>query len=118
MCAEGWDSLFEKEREFMMPLENGPFYACRQYVGAYGTLGGVLINQRMEVMTDEYKTIPGLYCVGTDACTIYGDSYNYSIPGNTMGFCAQLRPHRRRERCCPLDGVRVGRRVGLAPTSS
>ena len=87
MCAEGWDSLFEKEREFMMPLENGPFYACRQYVGAYGTLGGVLINQRMEVMTDEYKTIPGLYCVGTDACTIYGDSYNYSIPGNTMGFC-------------------------------
>ncbi len=87
MCAEGWDSLFEKEREFMMPLEYGPFYACRQYVGAYGTLGGVLINQRMEVMTDEYKTIPGLYCVGTDACTIYGDSYNYSIPGNTMGFC-------------------------------
>jgi fumarate reductase flavoprotein subunit len=87
MCAEGWDSLFEKEREFMMPLENGPFYVCRQYVGAYGTLGGVLINQRMEVMTDEYKTIPGLYCVGTDACTIYGDSYNYSIPGNTMGFC-------------------------------
>ena len=87
MCAEGWDSLFEKEREFMQPLENGPFYACRQYVGAYGTLGGVLINQRMEVMTDEYKTIPGLYCVGTDACTIYGDSYNYSIPGNTMGFC-------------------------------
>ena len=87
MCAEGWDTLFEKEREFMQPLENGPFYACRQYVGAYGTLGGVLINQRMEVMTDEYKTIPGLYCVGTDACTIYGDSYNYSIPGNTMGFC-------------------------------
>lgn len=87
MCSEGWDTLFEKEREFMQPLENGPFYACRQYVGAYGTLGGVLINQRMEVMTDEYKTIPGLYCVGTDACTIYGDSYNYSIPGNTMGFC-------------------------------
>ena len=64
-----------------------PVGGCRQYVGAYGTLGGVLINQRMEVMTDEYKKIPGLYCVGTDACTIYGDSYNYAIPGNTMGFC-------------------------------
>jgi fumarate reductase flavoprotein subunit len=25
--------------------------------------------------------------VGTDACTIYGDSYNFCIPGNTMGFC-------------------------------
>ena len=87
MCAEGYDELFEKEREFMMPLEEGPFYVCRQYVGAYGTLGGVLINHNMEVMTDDYEVIDGLYCVGTDACTIYGDSYNYSIPGNTMGFC-------------------------------
>ena len=87
MCAEGYDELFEKEREFMMPLEEGPFYVCRQYVGAYGTLGGVLINHNMEVMTDDYEVIDGLYCVGTDACTIYGDSYNYAIPGNTMGFC-------------------------------
>ena len=87
MCHAGYDELFEKERQFMQPLESGPFYVCRQYMGAYGTLGGVLVNDRMEVMNDEYKVIPGLYCVGTDACTIYGDSYNYSIPGNTMGFC-------------------------------
>ena len=87
MCDNGWDDIFEKEREFMRPLEKGPFYCCKQYCGAYGTLGGVLINHKMEVMTDDYEVIPGLYCVGTDACTIYGDSYNYCIPGNTMGFC-------------------------------
>lgn len=87
MCDNGWDDIFEKEREFMKPLEKGPFYCCKQYCGAYGTLGGVLINHKMEVMTDDYEVIPGLYCVGTDACTIYGDSYNYCIPGNTMGFC-------------------------------
>ncbi len=87
MCDNGWDDIFEKEREFMRPLEKGPFYCCKQYCGAYGTLGGVLINHKMEVMTDDYKVIDGLYCVGTDACTIYGDSYNYCIPGNTMGFC-------------------------------
>lgn len=83
MCAEGHDSLFEKEREFMQPLEKGPFYVCKQYIGAYGTLGGVLVNHNLEVMNDDYEVIPGLYCVGTDACTIYGDSYNYCIPGNT-----------------------------------
>ena len=87
MCAEGHDSLFEKEREFMQPLEKGPFYVCKQYIGAYGTLGGVLVNHNLEVMNDDYEVIPGLYCVGTDACTIYGDSYTYCIPGNTMGFC-------------------------------
>jgi fumarate reductase flavoprotein subunit len=87
MCAEGYDSLFEKDRQFMIPLEEGPFYGCKQFMGAYGTLGGVLVNHKLEVMTDDYETIPGLYCVGTDACTIYGDSYNFCIPGNTMGFC-------------------------------
>ncbi len=87
LCAEGYDSLFEKGREYMIPLEEGPFYGCKQFCGAYGTLGGVLVNHKLEVMTDDYETIPGLYCVGTDACTIYGDSYNFCIPGNTMGFC-------------------------------
>jgi len=24
--------------------------------------------------------------VGTDVCTIYGDSYVFVLPGNTMGF--------------------------------
>ena len=85
--AEGYDALFEKDRQFMIPLEEGPFYGCKQFMGAYGTLGGVLVNHRLEVMTDDYEKIPGLYCVGTDACTIYGDSYNFCIPGNTMGFC-------------------------------
>jgi len=30
--------------------------------------------------------IPGLYAAGVDACTIYGDSYVFVLPGNTMGF--------------------------------
>ena len=87
MCANGFDDLFEKDRQYMIPLEEGPFYGCKQFMGAYGTLGGVLVNHKLEAMTDDYETVPGLYCVGTDACTIYGDSYNFCIPGNTMGFC-------------------------------
>lgn len=87
MCAEGWDELFEKDRQYLQPIEKGPFYCCRQNVGAYGSLGGVLINHKTEVMNQESKVIPGLYCVGTDACNIYGDSYPFILPGNTMGFC-------------------------------
>lgn len=87
MCAEGWDEVFEKDRNYMQPLEKGPFYCCKQYIGAYGTLGGVLINHKCEVLDEDSKPIGGLYCVGTDACNIYGDSYNYCLPGNTMGFC-------------------------------
>lgn len=87
MCDGGYDELFEKDRRFMQPIEKGPFYCCRQNVGAYGSLGGVLINHKTEVMTADYKIIPGLYCVGTDACNIFGDSYPFILSGNTMGFC-------------------------------
>ncbi len=87
MCQGGFDDVFEKERQFMQPIEKGPFYCCRHHVGAYGSLGGILINHKTEVMTDDYKVIPGLYAVGTDACNIFGDSYPFILSGNTMGFC-------------------------------
>ncbi len=87
MCDAGFDEIFEKDRRYMQPIEKGPFYCCRQNVGAYGSLGGVLINHKTEVMTQEAKVIPGLYCVGTDACNIFGDSYPFILSGNTMGFC-------------------------------
>ena len=87
MCDAGYDEIFEKDRNYMQPVQKGPFYCCRQHVGAYGSLGGVLINHKMEVMTGDYETISGLYCVGTDACNIFGDSYPFILSGNTMGFC-------------------------------
>lgn len=87
MCDAGFDEVFEKDRHYMQPIEKGPFYCCRQNVGAYGSLGGVLINHKTEVMTQDYKVIPGLYCVGTDSCNIFGDSYPFILSGNTMGFC-------------------------------
>ena len=87
MCESGFDDIFEKNRAFMQPIEKGPFYCCRQNVGAYGTLGGVKINHKTQVLNEEAKVIPGLYCVGTDACNIFGDSYPFILSGNSMGFC-------------------------------
>lgn len=87
MCDQGYDELFEKDRRYMQAIEKGPFYCCRENVGAYGSIGGILINHRTEVMTQDYKVISGLYAVGTDACNIFGDSYPFILSGNTMGFC-------------------------------
>jgi fumarate reductase flavoprotein subunit len=38
-------------------------------------------------MDDDWNVIPGFYAAGTDTCTIYGDSYMFLLPGNTMGYC-------------------------------
>ncbi|MCD8149612.1 MAG: FAD-dependent oxidoreductase [Clostridiales bacterium] len=87
MCEDRYDGLFEKDPQYMRPIEKGPFYALKYFAGAYGTLGGIRINYKTEVVTDEDEVIPGLYAVGSDACNIFGDCYPFTLGGNTMGFC-------------------------------
>lgn len=86
MCETG-DTRLNKPREYMKPLKKGPYYAGRMFPSGYGTLGGIKINHRMEAVGQDGKPVPGLYAAGTDACNIFGDSYVFIMPGNTMGFC-------------------------------
>jgi fumarate reductase flavoprotein subunit len=70
----------------MKPIKGGKYYVARHFPAGYGSLGGVKVNENLEVLTSEGLKIPGLYASGTDACNIYGDSYCFFMPGNTMGF--------------------------------
>ena len=85
--CETADTHFYKPRKFLRPITKAPFYAGKFRPGAYGTLGGIKINENAEVLDDNWDRIPGLYAAGTDTCTIYGDSYMFLLPGNTMGYC-------------------------------
>lgn len=85
-CETGFDDDFGKHREYMHPLKGDHFYAIRLRVGAYGSLGGIRIDHKLRVLTDDYQVIPGLWAAGSDVCDIYSDTYYYYFPGNTMGF--------------------------------
>ena len=84
--CETRDELFNKSYKYLKPVKQPKFYAARLFPGAYGSLGGIKINYKTEVLTKDYEVIPGLYAAGTDACSIYGDTYVFVLPGNTMGF--------------------------------
>ena len=87
MCDEGYDAQFHKKHEYLHPITGkGGYLVGKYYIAAYGTVGGVRINKYGEVMDADLKPIPGLYSAGSDANTIYGDSYNFTLCGNTMGF--------------------------------
>ena len=87
MCENGLDTQFYKDRKFLHPIYGkGKYLVGKFYLGAYGTIGGVRINRYCEVLDDNMEPIDGLYSAGSDANTIYGDSYNFTLPGNTMGF--------------------------------
>jgi len=85
-ACKSHDTLFFKDHRFLKPLKGPRYYAVAEYPSGYGSLGGIKINWKTEVVTDDFTPIPGLYAAGTDACTIFGDSYVFILPGNTMGF--------------------------------
>ena len=85
-CAKGYDDLFNKAHQYLRPIQRPKCYAGRHFLSAYGSVGGIKINHKTEVLDKKWDIIPGLYAAGTDACAIYGDSYVFVLPGNTMGF--------------------------------
>lgn len=59
------------------PIVNAPFYAVKVAPGIHHTMGGVRINTKAEVLTDEGEVIPGLYAAGEVTGGIHG--------GNRLG---------------------------------
>jgi fumarate reductase flavoprotein subunit len=86
-CEQGHDELFAKDPKYLRPLQRPPFYGMRAHAIMLGTLGGIKINHRTEVLDKEEEVIPGLYAIGIDAAGLYGDCYNYIYSsGATLGF--------------------------------
>lgn len=85
-CETGKDTLFNKNPRYLRPIKQPKYFAGKIFPSAYGSLGGIKINYRTEVLTKDFDVIPGLYAVGVDANAIYGDSYVIIMPGNTMSF--------------------------------
>jgi len=73
-CEKGYDEQFNKKSSYLRPLKGDKFYAARHFPSAYGSAGGIKINEHAQVIGQDWKPIKGFYAAGTDACAIYGDS--------------------------------------------
>ena len=85
-CKKGHDDLFVKDAGFLKAVKIPPFYACRSYPGFLVTIGGIKINERMEVLNQDNTPIPGLYAVGITTGGWSGSTYNIGLPGAGCGF--------------------------------
>jgi fumarate reductase flavoprotein subunit len=86
-CYEHHDTLFAKDAKYMRPLVGLKYYAIRARTVFLGTMGGIKINYKTEVVDKKDKVIPGLYAAGFDAGGMYGDSYPIQhASGLSSGF--------------------------------
>ena len=85
-CEQNYDDDFCKHRQYLIPLTGEKFYAIKYMPSAYGSLGGIKINHKLQVITDDYQVIEGFWGAGTDVNELYNGTYYFYFPGNTMGF--------------------------------
>ncbi len=74
-CEKKHDDLFAKDVKYLNPIVGPKYYAVRARTVFLGTMGGIKINERAEVVDKKDVVIPGLYAAGFDAGGMYGDSY-------------------------------------------
>ena len=86
LCEAGEDTQFGKDAQYLNPINDGTYYAVKEYDMTRGNYGGILTNDRFEVITDAGEAIPGLYAAGIISS---GDYFGDYYPGReALSLCA------------------------------
>jgi fumarate reductase flavoprotein subunit len=85
-CDRNHDTLFVKDKQYLRPIRTAPFYAIKGHASICDTVGGIKINENMEVLDTSDNSIPGLYAAGTTTGCWESESYCYHLTGHLVGF--------------------------------
>lgn len=85
-CEQGYDEDFFKDKELLHPFTKGPYYIVRGTSETFGSLGGVLNNDRLQVLDEDHNVIPGLFVAGNAASGIWGNDSYGCLEGATCGW--------------------------------
>ncbi|MBI4786037.1 MAG: FAD-dependent oxidoreductase [Chloroflexi bacterium] len=85
-CDRGCDPIFAKDRRFLLALRTPPYYAIRCKADFLDTIGGIKIDEHMQVLDQKDNPIPGLYAGGVDTGGWSAETYCAVLSGETFGF--------------------------------
>jgi fumarate reductase flavoprotein subunit len=85
-CEHGYDALFAKDRRYLLPLRRAPYYAIKGEAHLLDTMGGIRVNEHMEVLDGLDKPITGLYAAGVAVSGWEPENYCSDLNGSAFGF--------------------------------
>jgi fumarate reductase flavoprotein subunit len=85
-CQQGFDGDFLKDKQYLLPLINPPFYAVKTIATMLDTIGGIIIDEKMRVIDKENKAIPGLYAAGVITSGWESEIYCSELSASAFGF--------------------------------
>ena len=81
-CDNGKDLEFNKDKEMLVSMEDGPYYIARLDPSNLIGIGGIGSNRKFEVINNNFEKIPGLYASGMDSTMQYRDVYTITLGGS------------------------------------
>ena len=81
-CEAVDDDYFGKDPQFLMPFENGPFYAIHPTYEALVTCGSVKTNNRFQAVDKDNNAIEGLYVIGVEGTMLWANTYTMEVAGS------------------------------------
>jgi len=85
-CEKGRDTIFGKDYTYLIPLKTPPYAAVRGQACMTDAIGGIKINEKMEVLDMEDEAIPGMYAGGSTSGNWESENYCYELTGHLLGF--------------------------------
>lgn len=79
----GVDTEFGKTKDYLLPMGDGPYYAIIAEINNLGSVGGLLVNPKFQVLNDKRVPVKGLYAVGLES---EGVLFNDTYVGNGVGI--------------------------------
>lgn len=88
LCEADFDEDFGKQKKFMKPIVEPPFWGIHQWIRLTAMGGGIEVDGNYQVVNEEDDPIPGLYAVGFGAGDICGDiDWSLYLGGMSCGSC-------------------------------
>ncbi|MBY9077879.1 FAD-binding protein [Paenibacillus sp. HN-1] len=80
----GVDTEFGKDKKYLIPMgDQGPYYAIIAEINNLGSVGGLIVNTKFQVLGDKKVPVKGLYAVGLES---EGVLFNDTYVGNGVGI--------------------------------
>ena len=81
-CDEKKDEEFNKDKDMVVSMKQGPYYIARLDPSNLIGVGGVGSNRKFEVIDSKFNKIPGLYVSGMDSTMQYRNVYTITLGGS------------------------------------
>lgn len=85
-CDMGRDPIFAKDPRYLIPLRVPPYFVVEGHITYVNTIGGIKINEYMEVLNGQDNPIEGLLAAGVDTGGWESETYCSRMSGHAFGF--------------------------------